>query len=83
MVQLRMENTDEVVEQPVRMKGCLLIEQTLFNITSVDLLITESLELVIAMMLAGKFIVGNVVIAAISEKPHIRFACTLQNSFEW
>ena len=65
MVQLRMENTDEVVEQPVRMKGCLLIEQTLFNITSVDLLITESLELVIAMMLTAQFIIGDLMVALV------------------
>lgn len=82
MVQLRMENADEVVEQPVRMKGCLLIEQTLFNITSVDLLITESLELVIAMMLTAQFIVGNLMVAAVTEEPDVCLTGFLQDTLE-
>ena len=82
MVQLRMENTDEVVEQPVRMKGCLLIEQALFNITSVDLLITESLELVIAMMLTAQFIIGDLMVAAVTEEPDVCITCLLQNTLE-
>lgn len=82
MVQLRMENTDEVVEQPVRMKGCLLIEQTLFNITSVDLLITESLELVIAMMLTAQFIIGDLMVAAVTEEPDVCLTGFLQDALE-
>jgi hypothetical protein len=51
MVLLWMKDTDEVVEQPIWMEGCFLIERTQLHIAAIDLMLTESLELIVAMIL--------------------------------
>jgi len=53
MVQFRMEDADKIVEQPVGMEGCLLIERALLDVAAIDLLTAEGLELGVAMMLGA------------------------------
>ena len=77
-----MKDTDEVVEQPVGTERCLLVERTQFDIAAIDIFIAECLELVVAMMLAAQFVVGNIMIAAITEDPYVGLTSFLQDILE-
>ena len=65
------------------MEWRLLVERRSFYIAAVCIRIFVGSKLVVAMMFACKFIVGNVVVATVSEEPHIRLASSLQYCLEW
>ena len=77
-----MEDMDEVVKEPVRTEGRLFIERGAFNITTIDILLSEGTELIITVMLGAEFGIGDVVVAAVAEEPHISLTSLLQDSLE-
>ena len=72
-----MEDADVITQQPVRTEGRLFIEKGTLHVAAIDLSATECLELVVAVMFAKQFVGGDVVVAAITEKPDIGLACFL------
>ena len=72
-----MEDVDVITQQPVWTEGRLLVEERTLHVAAIDLTTAESLELIVAVMLAEEFIGGDVVVAAITEKPDIGLACFL------
>ena len=77
-----MEDVDVVTQQPVRTEGRLLVEEGTLHVAAVDLSTAESLELIVAVMLAEEFGRGDVVVAAITEEPDISLASLLQDGLE-
>jgi hypothetical protein len=77
-----MEDSDEVVQQPVRTERRLLVEQRALHVAAIDLMMTEGSELVVAMMLREQFLIRDVVVAAIAEEPDVSLASLLQNGFK-
>ena len=82
MVQLWMKDLDKVVEQPIGTERCLLIERTQFHITAIDVMLAESLKLVVTMVFSTKFIVSNIMVTAITEKPDVCITSLLQNTLK-
>ena len=77
-----MKDADKIVEQPVWTERRLLIERAQLHITTIDIFLAESLELVVAMMLSTQFIIGDIVVAAISEESDISLTGLLQDTLE-
>ena len=77
-----MEDADKVAQEPVWAEGSLFVEVAAFYIAAIGLLLAKGTELAVAVMLAGKFLIGDIVVTAIAEEPHVSFAAALENGFE-
>ena len=77
-----MEDVDVITQQPVWTEGRLLVEEGTLHVAAINLSAAEGLELIIAVMLAEKFVWGDVVVATITEEPDIGLASLLQNGLE-
>ena len=73
---------DKVAQEPVWTERGLFVEVAALDIAAIGLLLAEGAELAVAVVLAGKFLIGDVVVAAIAEEPYVGFAAALEDSPE-
>ena len=79
---LGVEDVDKIAQEPVWTEGGLFVEVAALDIAAVGLLLAEGTELAVAVVLAGKLLVGDVVVAAIAEEPYVGFAAALEDGLE-
>ena len=64
------------------MERSLLVEGTLLDVAAPDIVVAESPELIVAVMFAQQFVIGDVMVTAIAEEPYVGLARFIQDSFE-
>ena len=77
-----MEDADEVAQEPVGTEGRFFIEVAAFDVAAVSLMLSEGAELVVAVVLASEFLIGDVVVATIAEEPYVSFTASLEDGFK-
>ena len=77
-----MEDKNEVAQQTVRVEGCLLVEMIVSKVTAIDVVLRESTETSVRLVVRGHLSIGEGARAVVFKEPTVGVVSAIEHRIE-